>query len=132
MPEVNFLAVIAAALAGFLVGGIWYSPLLFARVWQREAGVTDTQLKSANMAMIVGLTLVLSLMAAYVFALFLGPRPSLALGVGAGAAAGLFWVGTSFGINYLYERKSVKLFLINAGYHTLQFTVIGLVIALWH
>jgi len=132
MPEVNFLAVIAAAVASFVLGGLWYSPLLFARVWQREAGVTDAQMKSANMALIFGLSFVLSLAAAYVFALFLGPRPPLALGLGAGAAAGAFWVGASFGINYLFERKSLKLFLINAGYHTLQFTIIGLILALWH
>jgi hypothetical protein len=74
---------------------------------------------------------VLSLVASLVFALFLGPRPPVSLGLGAGFAAGLCWVGASFGINYLFERKSLKLFLINAGYHTMQFTIIGLVLALW-
>jgi drug/metabolite transporter (DMT)-like permease len=55
----------------------------------------------------------------------------MALGLGAGFSAGLCWVSASFGVNYLFERKSMKLFLINAGYHTLQFTVIGLILALW-
>jgi hypothetical protein len=41
-------------------------------------------------------------------------------------------VAASFGINYLFERRSLKLFLINGGYHTLQFTIIGLLLALWH
>ena len=131
MPEVNLLAVIAAAVASFLLGGLWYSPVLFAKAWQREAGVSDAQLKSANMALIFGLAFVLSLVAAFVFALFHGPRPPLALGLGAGSSAGLCWVASSFGINYLFERKSLKLFLINGGYHTLQFTLIGLILALW-
>ena len=131
MPEVNLLAVIAAAVASFLLGGLWYSPVLFAKAWQREAGVSDAQLKSANMALIFGLAFVLSLVAAFVFALFLGPRPPLALGLGAGSSAGLCWVASSFGINCLFERKSLKLFLINGGYHTLQFTLIGLILALW-
>ena len=52
--------------------------------------------------------------------------------VGAGFAAGLFWVTTSFGINYLFERKPLRLFLINGGYHTLQFTLIGAILGLWH
>lgn len=132
MPEVNPFAVLAAAVAGFVLGGLWYSPVLFAKVWQHEAGVTDEQLKNANAGVIFGLSFVLSAIAAYVFALFLGPRPPLALGLGAGSSAGLCWVGASFGINYLFERKSLKLFLINAGYHTLQFTLIGLILALWH
>ena len=124
-------AVIAAAVSAFVIGGLWYSPALFGKVWQREAGISDEKLKSANMPMIFGLTLVLSLIAALVFALFLGPRPPLALGLGAGFAAGLCWVGASFGINYLFEHKSLKLFLINAGYHTVPFTVIGPILALW-
>ena len=131
MPEFNLYAVITAAIASFVLGGLWYSPLLFACVWQREAGVSDEQLKNANMGLIFGTALVLCLIASFVFALFLGPRPPIALGLGAGFSAGLCWVASSFGINYLFERRSLKLFLINGGYHTLQFTVIGLILALW-
>ena len=132
MPEVNYLAVLAAAVATFARGGLWFSPALFGKVWQREAGVTEDKMKSANMPLIFGLTFVLALIAAWVFALFLGPRPPMALGLGAGFSAGLCWVAASLGINYLFERKSLKLWLINGGYHTLQFTIIGLILALWH
>lgn len=131
MPEFNIWAVLVAAVSGFVLGGLWYSPALFGKPWQREAGVTDDQMKNASMGLIFGLAFVLCLVASFVFAMFLGPRPPLALGLGAGFAAGLCWVGASFGINHLFERKSLKLFLINAGYHTLQFTLIGLILALW-
>ena len=130
MPEVNYIAVLVAGIAAFAVGGLWYSPLLFAKAWQRESGITDEQLQGANMTMIFGLTFVLCLLASLVFAFFLGPRPAIGLGMGAGVSAGIFWVASSFGINYLFERKSFKLFLINGGYHAVQFTVIGLVLAL--
>jgi len=131
MPEFNIWAVLVAAVSGFVLGGLWYSPALFGKAWQRESGVTDEQMKNANMGLIFGLTFVLCVVASFVFAMFLGPRPPMALGLGAGFAAGLCWVGASFGINYLFERRSLKLFLINAGYHTLQFTLIGLILALW-
>jgi len=130
MPELNWLAVVIAALASFLLGGLWYSPVLFGKAWQRETGLTDEQLKQGSMARIFGLSFILALLAAWNFGNFLGPRPSLALGIGAGASAGLLWVAGSFGINYLFERKSLKLFLINGGYHALQFAIIGLVLAL--
>jgi hypothetical protein len=52
--------------------------------------------------------------------------------LGAGFSAGLCWVAASFGINYVFERKSFALFLINGGYHTAQFTLYGLVLGLWH
>lgn len=131
MPEFNIWAVLAAALSGFVLGGLWYSPVLFGKAWQRETGLSDEVLAKGNLVLIFGTTFVLCLVASAVFAMFLGPEPSLELGVGAGFAAGLCWVSASFGINYLFERKSLKLFLINGGYHTLQFTLIGLVLALW-
>lgn len=131
MPEFNIWAVLTAAATSFVLGGLWYSPALFGKAWQREVGLSDEQLAAGNMALIFGASFVLCVVAAFVFAMFLGPRPPLALGLGAGFSAGLCWVGASFGINYLFERKSLKLFLINAGYHTLQFTLIGLILALW-
>lgn len=131
MPHVNWLAVLAAALSSFILGGIWYSAL-FAKAWQAGAGLSDEQVKSGNPAVIFGGAFVLCLLAAAVFALFLGPNPALTLGVGAGFAAGLCWVAASFGINYLFERRPLKLFLINGGYHTLQFTLIGAILGAWH
>lgn len=132
MPEVNWLAVVAAALSSFVIGGIWYSPVLFFKAWQRGAGLSDEQLQQGNPAMIYGGSLVLSIVAAAVFAMFLGPSPEVGFATAAGFAAGLCWVAASFGINYLFERKSLTLFLVNGGYHTLQFTLIGLVLGLWH
>ncbi len=130
MPEVNWIAIIVAAVASFLLGGLWYSPVLFGKAWQQAVGLTDEQMKNSNMVRIFGLTLILCLLAAWMFAIFLGPRPKLAEGLIYGFSAGLFWVATSLGIQYLFERRSVKLFLINGGYHTVQFTVIGGVLSL--
>ncbi len=132
MPDLNWWAILAAGVSSFVVGAVWYSPALFGKIWQREAGLTDEQLKAGNPAKIFGGAFVLSMVAAVVFAMFLGPAPSLGLAVGAGFSAGLCWVAASFGINYLFERKSLALFLVNGGYHTLQFTVLGLVLGLWH
>src|SRR5690606_12246118 len=131
MEGFNIWAILTAAVASFVLGGVWYSPMLFGKAWQREVGLSDEELAKGNMAVIFGSTLVLCFIASFVFAMFLGPRPPLALGLGAGFSAGLCWVASSFGINYMFERKSFKLFAINGGYHTLQFTVIGLILALW-
>ncbi len=132
MPEINWLAAIVAGASSFVIGGLWYSPALFGKAWQRETGLTDAQLKGGNPAKIFGGSLVLSVAAAVMFAMFLGPNPALSFATGAGFAAGLFWVAASFGINYLFEHKSLALFLINGGYHTVQFTMFGIVLGLWH
>ena len=132
MNGINFWAVLAAALSAFVLGGAWYSPLLFGKPWQRASKLSDAELKSGHPAVVFGGAFALALIAAFVFALFLGPRPAVGFALGAGSSAGLCWVAASFGINYLFERKTFALFLINGGYHTLQFTLYGLVLGLWH
>ena len=70
------------------------------------------------------------MIAAYVFALVLPADIGPQYGAIAGAGAGLFFVATSFGINYLFEQRPLGLWLINGGYHILQFTLYGLVLGL--
>ena len=57
--------------------------------------------------------------------------PSLPFALHAGFLVGLCFVATSFGINYLFAGRSLKLWLIDAGYHILQFTLYGLVLGLF-
>jgi hypothetical protein len=130
MQQVNVIAVLLCAVSSLVLGGIWYSPLLFAKAWQRGAGLSDEAAKSGNPVVIFGGAFVLSLIAAYVFAMFLGNSMPLAGALGAGFSAGLCWVGASYGINYLFERRPFGLWAINAGYHTLQFTLFGLILGL--
>ena len=132
MPEVNWIAVLLCAVGSLVLGGIWYSPPLFAKSWQRAAGLSDEQAGSGNMALIFGGAFLLSLVAAAVFAMFLGSEMSVGAATAAGLSAGLCWVAASFAINYLFERRPLSLWLINGGYHTLQFTLFGLVLGLWH
>ncbi|MEZ5693441.1 MAG: DUF1761 domain-containing protein [Altererythrobacter sp.] len=125
----NWIAVIAAAVSAFVLGGLWYGPL-FGKKWMALVGLSEEQAKSGSPAMIFGGAFVLSLVAAFVFAMFLGPKPGIEFATAAGFAAGLCWVAATFGINYLFARKPLALWLIDGGYATLQFTLYGLLIGL--
>jgi hypothetical protein len=39
ISQVNFLAVFVAALSSFVIGGVWYSPIMFAKPWMEENGL---------------------------------------------------------------------------------------------
>jgi uncharacterized protein YneF (UPF0154 family) len=132
LTQINYLAVLVAALSAFIIGGLWYSPLLFANVWMREARISEETIKQANMVKIFGLSFILSLIISFNLAAFLGPDSDLIWGITAGALAGVGWVATSLGIIYLFERKSLKLFLINAGYLAISFIISGAIIGAWH
>ena len=126
MLEVNYLAVGLAALSAFVLGGLWYS-LLFAKQWAALTGQSEEKLKSGNPAIVFGGAFLLNLIAAYVLAMFIGPM-GLKFGAMAGLAVGLCWVATSLGVNYLFERRPLGLWLINGCYCTLQFTAMGAII----
>jgi len=105
--------------------------VLFAKPWMVENGFDDEQLKKGNMGMIFGGSFILSFVISFVLVLFLGPERDALFGAMAGFLAGLFWVATAMGITYLFERKSLKLYLINAGYHVITFTVMGFILGVW-
>lgn len=129
--ELDYVAVLVAAIAGFGAGALWYSPILFAGAWQKETGITDEIARQGNPAKIFGISFVITLIAAAAMDMFLDPSIMGVLGCTlAGLCVGLIWVGGAMGINYLFEHKSLRLWFINAGYHTIQFTLIGLVLGL--
>jgi len=131
-PEINYWAVLVSALATFAIGSIWYSPVLFANVWMKELGFTKENMGKPNMLKTFGVSFLLMLIISFNLAAFIGPESDLQFGMTAGALAGIGWVATAIGINYLYEQKSFKIWLINAGYMAVSFTVMGAILGAWH
>ena len=128
----NYLAVFAAALSAFMLGGLWYAPGVFGRAWMSECGFTEDGLKKmGGMARIFGLSFALELVMAFNLAAFLGPKASLAFGTFAGCAAGFGWVMLSYGVTYLFERRSLRMLLINGGYHAVAMTIMGAILGAW-
>ena len=127
-------AVVAGAASLFLLGGLWYSPSLFGRAWARAAGIpmaAGEKKEGQHPGKVFALSAVYAVLAALVFAWWLGPNPPLGTAIGAGGAAGIL-VATSFGINYAFADRSPALWAIDAGYHVAQFLLFGLILGLWH
>lgn len=88
--------------------------------------------QSGHLAKVFGVSFAISLLAAVCFAFWVGPAPSLEASLKAGAIAGFGFVATSFGINYQFAQRPFALWLIDGGYHTVQFMLFGLILGLWH
>jgi hypothetical protein len=132
MPHINWLAVAAAALSSFVIGGLWYSTALFGRVWMRANDLTDADVKGGNMAKIFGLSLVFAILMAANLAAFLAePKTDAAWGATAGFLAGFGWATLGLATVALYERRSLAYILVNGGYLTVSLTVMGLIIGAW-
>ena len=129
---INHLAVFVCAVANLALGALWYSPMLFSKAWQSEAGLTDEQLARQNPAKTYGLALLLSWIMAYNLAFFLGDSATTpAWGVTAGFLAGFGWATLSFVIIALFEQRSWRYMFINGGFITVYFTLIGFILGIW-
>lgn len=134
---INWLAVIVSTLVAWGLGALWYSKVLFSAAWQKGAGLHDEDIEGANMALIFGTSFVL------MFVMILGLALSLNGAMGTeitspvqgfihGIIVGVFFVATSSGINYLYQRKSFSLWLIDTGYQVLFLGIAGVILTLWN
>lgn len=130
--EINHLAVIVAALSNLIIGAIWYSPAFFYKGWKTANGFTDEDMKDINPAKLYSISTLLSLIICYNMAAFLGdPTVDWKFGTMAGFAAGFGWAAMVFAIIALYEKKSIRYILINGGYITVYFTLIGFILGIW-
>ena len=129
---INHWAVLVCALANLALGAIWYSPLLFYKAWMKENNFTDEDIKNSNPARTYGITLILSVIISYNLAFFLGDnKTDLAWGTTAGFLAGFGFSALIFTIVSLFEQRSWKYILINGGYITVYFTLIGFILGIW-
>lgn len=129
---INHLAVFVCALLSLVLGGLWYSPLLFFKTWQGASGLSDEQVARANPLKTFSLTLILAWIISYNLAFFLGDsKTNWRWGLIAGLLAGVGWADTMFVIISLFEQRSMKYILINCGYITIYFALIGFVLGIW-
>ena len=132
-PEnINYLAVFVAALSTFLIGGLWYSPILFGKAWMKANNFTEEDLNNTNNAKVFGFSFLFSLIMAFNLAVFLSnDGVTASWGATAGFLAGFGWVAFGIGIIALFEKRSWKYILINGGYMTVAFVVMGLILGAW-
>jgi len=129
--QLNIWAVAVSALSSFFIGGLWYSPVVFGKAWMRENGFTEESMDNSGVIKIFALAILLAVIASINLAMFMGPENNPMMGALWGFLAGFGWVATFVGMHYLFERKSFKLFLINAGYSIVSLTVMGIILAAW-
>ena len=127
--DVNWIAVVAAAASGFLVGGIWYGPIM-GKKWLGAVGLTEEDVQQGHMPMIYGGAFVFSLIAswtlAHTFATYMIELSAMAKILTAFGVA-LGFILPAIGTNYLFSQKTKSLFFIDAGYWLLFYTVMGCV-----
>ncbi len=125
-------AALAASLVGFLIGGLWYSPILFARHWLRAAGLDETTVAQAGKGRIFGLAFACTLVMALALAALGGPPAGVLAGLGTGLLVGLGLAAPALGVLYLFELRPAALWWINGGYLVVTLAAMGALLGAWH
>ena len=159
--EINFLAVLVAAVSALVVGFVWYNPKVFGSAWMKAAEMTEEKMKGANMGKIFTLALIFAALLALslnmltihqmgAWSMIGGERTADTLpsfqafmddygdafrtfkhGALHGALSGLFIALPILGTNALFERKGAKYILINSGYWIVTLAIMGGIICAW-
>jgi len=132
LDDINWLAVVVATVVAFAVGGLWYSKALFGNTWLEEVGLTEEAVNNANMPKTFGGTFILQLLATTALATTLGADSTWMDGLQTGLFISVLWIATAYGITYLFEQRSMRLFFINAGYYVVLFAISGSILGAWH
>ncbi len=146
-PPINYLAVLVAGIVIFVLGGLWYSPVLFAKRWIALQGRTVEQEKAqaaaANMPLMYASAFITGLLIAWTLALILAHigrdpmmgEPGGGVSVGHGALIGFMcWLGFAATTSYataIFSGKPKQLWLIDSTYNLVSFVLAGIILAAW-
>lgn len=124
--NINWLTVVVVTMLSFILGGLWHSPVLFGKAWAKEIN-KDSNTK-VNFKLIFGLSAVANFFTIVALAVFIGKNSSMLIGLLKGLMVSIFWISSSIAVTYLFASRSLKLFLIDAGFYVVFFSIAGLII----
>ena len=128
MGHIKLLAVLLAAVAAFVVGGLWYGAL-FGKVWRAELGIGPGQPPKLGMGTMLGANFVLLLLSAFMLGHMFARNPGLPshLYFMMSGGVGAFFIVPALWINYLYQGRTRRLALIDAGHWIAAYLAMGTV-----
>jgi hypothetical protein len=134
--KINYPAVVVSAIAYWILGALWYSPLLFSRTFIALKGWTPEDIaaiQAAGTGREIAIAFASSLLLAYVLAHFV--KFTGAETLRAGLATG-FWLWLGFVVTtnletVVFEKRPLGLYLINNGYHLVGILGMGALLAVW-
>jgi hypothetical protein len=126
---VNWMAVLIAGIVHFTIGMIWYSPLMFAKMWMELTGVSEMKPSLQDMIM----TVLSSLITAFVLGniIILSGAKTIVDGAVVGIMVEIGFIATLLLGDMIFEKKPFKLFLLRNGYNLIALSVIGALLAVW-
>lgn len=133
MIQVSWLAVVLAAVAAMVVGSVWYGPL-FGTMWMKLVGISKSDINKKEVPKMYGIMFLGAVVEAYILSHFIhyAGAVGLILGAKTGLWAWLGFVATTMIGNYMFAKRPLNLYLIDAGYALVNLVAMGAIIgSMW-
>lgn len=134
VPEINYWAVVLAALSTLIIGSVWYTPAVFGKYWMRTAKVDPDG--SSAVGSIIAAVLV-SLVTAWVLA----GATFIAWSFYGGSffwnavlTAAILWAGFTAAriiTHDVFERRPYGLTILNIAHELVTLIVMAVIIGVW-
>ena len=128
--EINWLAVAVLTVFSFMLGAFWHS-VLFNKAWKEDSKSEYNSENRGKPGKLFGLAGISHVVAVIALALLIGHNSTAICGLLYGLTVSIVWVSTSIGVTYLFVGRSFRLFLIDAGFYVVFYTIAGLILAIW-
>jgi hypothetical protein len=130
--KTNYVAVVVAAIAYWLLGAVWYG-VVFSKPWMALENMSMEQAKSMNPVLPYIISFLLGALIAYSLAQICIWRNANTVGRGASVGV-LLWIGFVGPITYttyMFEMRPKELFAINQFYPLFGMVLMGAIIGAW-
>jgi sterol desaturase/sphingolipid hydroxylase (fatty acid hydroxylase superfamily) len=135
LSQLNLIAIIVATIFYFILGSLWYSPVLFGKTWTELQRIDPEKMEASKgrLPIMLSVTFVLSFIICVAIALltFKTGVDTFLGGIKMGLLCAAGFVFTTLGITFMFEGKPMKLFVIDAGYHATGILVAAILLAVW-
>lgn len=135
LASLNPIAILVVSVLGFLLGGLWFSKLLFVMAWLKEMKLTSEMARAQSkgpartMLPAVLLTVVSTTALATLLAEWHVSSPLKGAELGLFVGVGL--VAAREGVNGIFENRTLRHYLIVAGHDVVLLAVQGAILAVW-
>jgi len=127
--ELNFLAILVAAILNMVIGALWYSRPLFGNQWMNHLNLKEDEAGASPWTYVI--VFLLGLIIAVLMAMFLQGASGVKEGLMYGAVIGLGFVIPTILTHYLMEQRKAGFMFIIAGHELLVFLTYGALLAGW-
>ena len=130
----NYLAILVASVVSYIIGALWYSPLLFGKMWCKLMNFTEKDMEKAKAKGMAKnyITMFISVVVmAYVLSQFVVVGQGWMLGAKVGTLIWFGFLATSMLSKVLWEGKPFALYAINTLHYLVVLVIMGSILGAW-